>query len=352
MSKRWDTVLIAPALPLREAMAVLDRGGLRIALVVSAERRLLGTLTDGDLRRALLRHVPMDAPVGTVMAGQPMTVRPDTPREAILALMERHALLHVPVVTDDGQVVGLETLHGMMNRRRRDNPVFLMAGGFGKRLQPLTDQCPKPLLPVGEKPVLELIIDGFVQAGYHRFFISTHYRSDMIRERIGDGRRWGVDIRYVHEDEPLGTGGALGLLDAASVDRPMFLMNGDLLTTLDLNSLLDFHEEQAGVATMCVREYEHRVPYGVVQTDGLRIASMVEKPAYRCFVNAGIYVLSPELVHGVQRGRRVDMPTLLDEQLAAGRRVSMFPVHEYWLDIGRLEDFQRAQQDVAEYFHA
>ncbi|MDY0744261.1 nucleotidyltransferase family protein [Paucibacter sp. R3-3] len=347
----WDSVLIAPDLPLQAAMGVLDRGGLQIAVVVDAQRRILGTVTDGDVRRALIRQVRLDAPVADVMARQPRTAPAGSTKERILQLMERHQVSQIPLVDADGRVVGIETLHGLLHGKRRDNAVFLMAGGFGTRLQPLTDNCPKPLLNVGDKPILEIIIENFVRAGFHRFFISTHYLPEMIREHIGDGSRWDIEVQYVHEDEPLGTGGALGLLPRDAIREPMFMMNGDLLTNLDFNKLLDFHDSHDGIATMCVREHEHRVPYGVIEGDGLRITSMVEKPAYRYFINAGIYVLSPAVLEGVARGQRIDMPTLLQQRMDLGQPVNMFPVHEYWLDIGRMEDFQRAQYDVAGLFH-
>jgi dTDP-glucose pyrophosphorylase len=349
--KSWQSVLIGPQASLHDAIVALDKGGLQIALVVDSEQRILGTLTDGDVRRALLKQLPLATPASEVMSRRPHTALADSSKESVLALMERHQLLQIPLIDSDGRVVGLETLHGLLQGRRKNNAVFLMAGGFGKRLQPLTDNCPKPLLQVGEKPILELIIEGFVKAGFHRFFISTHYRPEMIRERIGDGSQWGVDVHYVHEEEPLGTGGALGLLPLEGIQEPLFMMNGDLLTNLDFGKLLRFHEEHDGVATMCVREHEHRVPYGVIETDGMRITSMVEKPAYRYFINAGIYVLSPEVIRGVAPGRRVDMPTLLEEQMGNGRTVNMFPLHEYWLDIGRMEDFQRAQFEVGGIFH-
>jgi NDP-sugar pyrophosphorylase family protein len=222
-----------------------------------------------------------------------------------------------------------------------------MAGGFGTRLHPLTHDCPKPLLKVGDKPILEIILEGFINAGFHRFFISTHYLPEMIRAHFGDGKRWGVSIRYVHESEPLGTGGALGLLPLDEIDQPIFLMNGDLLTTLDYRGLLDFHKAQGSIATMCVREYEYQVPYGVIQSEGHRITSMLEKPVQRFFINAGIYVLSPELVMSVKSDTRIDMPALLEQAIAQGGQVNMFPIHEYWLDIGRMEDFHRAQAEVA-----
>lgn len=343
---KWESLLVGPETSLEDAIAVLDRGGARIVIVADGDRRLLGTLTDGDVRRALLRHLSLDVPVGQVMCSTPQVAQRGWNREHVLSLMEGTRLLQLPVVDQSGRVVGLETLHDMLERRQLDNPVFIMAGGFGTRLYPLTQACPKPLLKVGGKPILELILESFIEAGFHRFFISTHYLPEMIREHFGDGTRWGVSIRYVHENEPLGTGGALGLLPHDEIDLPLFMMNGDLLTRVNYRGLLDFHQEHESIATMCVREYEHQVPYGVIKSDGHRIISMVEKPVQRFFVNAGIYLLAPELVRGVQPGTRIDMPTLLEHAMAAGNDVTMFPVHEYWLDIGRMEDFHRAQDEV------
>lgn len=344
--KQWESTLIGPEVTLGEAVATLDREALRIVMVVDDKRRLLGTLTDGDVRRALLKHLSLDVPVAEVMCASPRTAATGWSKERILADMEKYQLLQLPVLDQAGRVIGLETLHDLLNKRHRDNPVFLMAGGFGTRLQPLTHNCPKPLLKVGDKPILELILENFINAGFHRFFISTHYMPEMIREHFGDGSQWGVSIRYVHEEEPLGTGGALGLLPHNEIDQPLFMMNGDLLTTLNFQNLLEFHQDHSGVATMCVREYEHCVPYGVIQSEGHRICSMVEKPVHRFFINAGIYLLSPDLVKSVAPGVRVDMPTLLEREIANGNDVNMFPVHEYWLDIGRMEDFKRAQQEI------
>lgn len=342
---QWEATLVGPDTTMESAIATLDRVALRIVMVVDAERHLLGVVTDGDVRRALLRHVPLTTPVSDIMCTTPRTATQDWSREQILAVMDRHKFIQLPVVDAENRVVGLETLHGLLQRGKLDNPVFLMAGGFGTRLRPLTQDCPKPMLKVGEKPILELILESFINAGFHRFFISTHYMPEMIRQYFGDGSRWGVSIEYVHEAAPLGTGGALGLLPHDRIDLPLFMMNGDLLTTLNFRSLLDFHQEQQGVATMCVYEYEYTVPYGVIESDGRRITSIIEKPVQQFFINAGIYLLSPELVRSVQPGTRIDMPTLLERQIVAGREISMFPIHEYWLDIGRMEDFQRAQQE-------
>jgi dTDP-glucose pyrophosphorylase len=349
--QQWESVLIDPSTTLEEAIRTLDREALRIVLVVDDERRLLGTLTDGDVRRSLLSQVPLNVEVQRVMCSTPHTVERGWSRDRVLSVMEAHQLLQLPVLDKERRVVGLETLHGLLKKKQYNNPVFLMAGGFGSRLRPLTQSCPKPLLKVGEKPILELILDSFKNAGFHRFFISTHYMPEMIKDYFGDGSRWGVNIRYVHEDVPLGTGGALGLLPHDEIDLPLFMMNGDLLTTLNFQNLLEFYNSHSGVATMCVREYEQRIPYGVVQSDGHRITSIVEKPVSKFFINAGIYLLSPDLVKSVSPGTYLDMPTLLDREIAAGNSVNMFPVHEYWLDIGRMEDFQRAQADVSGLFN-
>lgn len=344
--KQWQNTLVQPDRSLEEAISVLDKGALRIALIVDADRKLLGTLTDGDIRRALLRHYSMNTPVREVMCSTPHAAGNNWTKEKMLAVMEDLELLQMPVLDEDGRVVGLETLHGLLEKKTVDNPVFLMAGGFGTRLRPLTNDCPKPLLKVGDKPILELILEALVKAGFHRFFISTHYLPEMIRDHFGDGSQWGVSVTYVHEETPLGTGGALGLLPKDQVDLPVIMMNGDLLTTINYRGLLDFHSEHDSIATMCVREYEHQIPYGVVQTDGTFITSMVEKPVQKCFINAGIYVVSPELVRSVKRGTRIDMPTLLEQAIAASQNVSMFPVHEYWLDIGKMDDFNRAQREI------
>lgn len=345
--KSWRNALVTPHVTLEQAIEVLDKAALRVVLVVDESEHLLGTLTDGDVRRALLKHLPLDVPVTQAMNANPKIAGQDWSRAKVLAVMEEFQVLQLPRIDGSGKLVGLDNLHDLLIQHRHDNPVFLMAGGFGTRLKPLTNNCPKPMLKVGDKPILEQILLGFVNSGFHKFYISTHYMPEVIRGHFGDGSQWGVTIHYVHEENPLGTGGALGLLPHEKINLPMFVMNGDLLTSLDFQSFLDFHESHEGLATMCVREYEHQVPYGVINSvDGSRITSMVEKPVQRFFVNAGIYLLDPVLVKSVERGVRIDMPTLLERQIENGQSVNMFPIHEYWLDIGRMDDFQKAQMEM------
>lgn len=344
--KNWETLLITPDTTLSQAIEVLDKGAQRIALVVDAHQHLLGTVTDGDIRRSLINHSSMDIPVKEMMCKEPKTAQAGWSKERILATMEKYQLLQLPIVDEKGNLVGLETLHDVLRKRHRDNPVFLIAGGFGTRLHPLTENCPKPLLKVGDKPILELILERFIDAGFHRFYISTHFMPEVIEEYFGDGSRWGASIQYVYEQQPLGTGGALGLLPHHEIDLPLFMMNSDLLTSLDFKSFLDFHQQHEGVATVCVREYEHRVPFGVMNFEQHRVTSIVEKPVHRFFINAGIYLLSPEFARSVAPNQRIDMPDLLQQHIDMGKQVNMFPIHEYWLDIGQMDDFKRAQRDV------
>jgi dTDP-glucose pyrophosphorylase len=331
---------------MEQAIQVLDSEALRIVMVVDDHERLVGTITDGDVRRALIRHQGMDTKLENVMNREPTMALLKDGREAILSMMKSKDLLQVPIVDDAGRVVGLETLQHLIKNVKLDNPVFLMAGGFGTRLQPLTNDIPKPLLKVGSMPILETILTKFVASGFHNFLISTHYKADMVREHFGDGNKWDVNIRYIHEDKPLGTAGALGLLPDDLPDLPIMMMNGDLLTEVNFERLLEFHNAQGGIATMCVREYDFQVPYGVIKAEGQVIKSVIEKPVHKFFVNAGIYVLGQELVKSVTGSDYLDMPQLLDESIRSGAQVNSFPIHEYWLDIGQMEEFERANRDV------
>jgi dTDP-glucose pyrophosphorylase/CBS domain-containing protein len=339
----WRSVVVTADQTLEDAIVALDKGALGIVLVVE-DKRLIGTLTDGDIRRALIRHLPMTTVICDVMFTTPLTAHWNDSRQLMLEKMSHRNLLHLPIVDDDGQLVGLETLKHLATTPQFDNPVFLMAGGFGKRLRPLTDDTPKPLLKVGNVPILEKILLQFIEYGFSNFYISTHYKAEMVRAHFGDGSAWGVRIDYVHEDEPLGTAGSLGLLPDG-IDKAVIMMNGDLLTRVNFASLLQFHQENEGLATVCVREYEFQVPYGVIYRDGVQIQKIEEKPVHKFFVNAGIYVLKPALLKKVAPERYLDMPNLLEQQIEAGESITMFPVHEYWLDIGQKSEYQRAQED-------
>lgn len=341
---KWESVVVSPDTPLAEAIRRIDKSGLQVALVLSEERRLLGIVTDGNIRRAILSGKDLDVPASQVMHPQPSAAPETASREELLALMRRKHIHHVPLLDDAGVVTGLATLDELTGVAERPNWVVLMAGGLGTRLQPLTNNYPKPLLPVGGKPILEKILESFAEQGFKRVFVSLNYKAEMIRDHFGTGSRWGVQIDYVHETTRLGTAGALSLLPERPT-APLVVMNGDLLTSTNFDSLLQFHADQGATATMAVREYDFQVPYGVVRLDGDRMSAIEEKPVQKFFVNAGIYALSPEALDYVPANTFFNMPTLFERVIASGRTTAAYPLREYWLDIGRLEEFERAQRE-------
>lgn len=349
--KFWTDICVGPASTIRDAIARIDAGEAQLALVVDAGQRLQGTVTDGDVRRGLLRGVPLDEPVSTIMNGSPTTVGPGSSRSDILALMKQKLLRQIPIVDHEGRLLGLETLNELLRPATRDNVVVVMAGGLGTRLRPLTDECPKPMLRVGERPILETILLNFIEYGFRRFYFSVNYRADMVIDHFGNGGRWGVRIDYLREKDRMGTAGALSLLPEHAT-TPLIVMNGDLLTKVNLDQLLDFHASHGAKATMCVREYDFQVPYGVLKLDHHRIVEIEEKPVQRFFVNAGIYVLEPETLDLLPSGCSFDMPSLFSQLIDQDEPTAAFPLREYWLDIGHHADFDKAQGDFAGEFDA
>jgi dTDP-glucose pyrophosphorylase/predicted transcriptional regulator len=341
----WKSVLLRPDHTIRDAIDVLNTESLRVVLVSDEKIKLLGTVTDGDIRRALTDHKSMDTVLSDIMFRNPTTALVTDNRADILGVMKTKGILQVPIVDNGNKIVGLETLHNILESKKYLNPVFLMAGGFGMRLQPLTNDTPKPLLKINNKPILETIINQFIEAGFHNFYISTHYKADMVRKHFGDGKKWNVNITYIHEDNPLGTAGALGLLPSDLPDLPIIMMNGDILTSVDFESLLKFHNEQDSIATMCVREYDVQVPYGVVKLSQQKLESITEKPIQKFFINAGIYVLSSSILDCVDGKSHIDMPHLLEKKIKGNKKVSVFPLHEYWIDIGQLDHLKQAKID-------
>ncbi len=346
----WKKVVIKPDSSLKRAIEVLQEGTYKIVLVANEDNRLLGTVTDGDIRRALIKKLPMNFEISSIMNRQPITVEKSAALRELLSLMSGKGLMHIPIVDQNGILCGLETLHHLIEKPLYDNPVFLMAGGFGTRLHPLTESTPKPLLRVGDKPILETIINQFIDQGFHNFYVSTHFESEQIRNYFKNGEQYGVSIQYIHENEPLGTAGSLGLLPSNTPNLPIIIMNGDILTRVNFRRLLDFHGNNNAGATMCVREYDFQVPYGVIDIDGLNIRKIREKPIQRFFVNAGIYVLDKNLVNTIDGKSYLNMTDFLKKELDYCG-VSAFPIHEYWLDIGRMEEFEKANQDVITMFN-
>ena len=346
---RWKDVLVSPLTSIIDTIKIIDATALQIALVVDDNNRLLGTLTDGDVRRAILSETSLTDPVQTVMNREFTSVSITETRDNILALMKEKQFHQIPVLDENRCIVGLELLDELLSIKKRHNLVVLMAGGLGTRLGLLTKECPKPLLKVGNKAVLETIIDNCKEYGFYKFAISINYKAEMIQDYCKDGSQWGVEISYIHENKRLGTAGALGLLQTTP-DLPILVMNADVLTKVNFQHLLDFHDGHQSVATMCVREYDFQVPYGVVKIDKQRLLGIEEKPVHRFFVSAGIYILNPEILGVVPKDEYFDMPTLFDKMLEQNMETTVFPIREYWLDIGKLDDFERANGEYDEVF--
>lgn len=345
----WKNVLITTDTPIVKAIEIIDRAGLQIALVVNENGRLLGTVTDGDIRRAILKHLSLDETVTKVMNPAPCFVYRNQSRENANLLMKSKKLHQIPVLDEEHRVVGLEIADKLFPPPPRDNWVMLMAGGLGRRLAPLTENCPKPLLKVGDKPLLETILESFIEQGFRHFYISVNYKAETIINHFGNGSRWAVEIEYLHESKPLGTAGALGLLPAKP-EKPLLLMNGDILTKINYGKLLDSHKKNLTDATICVKEYNLQIPYGVVTTQKNKLLKIEEKPLQRFFINGGLYVINPSVLDYVPVSSYLDIPVLLRTLLDQGKDIAVFPIHEYWIDIGRFDDYERANNDFSKVF--
>ena len=337
-------VSIRAEVSLLEALRVIDRTSAQIVLVLDGNCRLLGTLTDGDIRRGILHGETRDAPAELLMNRQFRFVRRGEDRAAVMEMMRREMLSQIPVLDADDRVVELLLLQDLLSPAELPNAVVLMAGGKGSRLRPYTEHCPKPMLPVDGKPMLEILLEQCIAGGFRNFYLSVNYLKEKIIDYFGDGKRYGVSIHYLVEDEPLGTAGSLKLLPN-SVRDPFLVMNGDVLTRLNPSHLLSFHKEHEATATMCVREHVTTSPFGVVQTKGVELAGFEEKPSYRQLVNAGVYVIDPQLLPLLPTHQATDMPSLLLSAQQVGQRVAVCPIHEYWIDVGRPETLRQAHKE-------
>ncbi|OGT37985.1 MAG: hypothetical protein A3F11_03170 [Gammaproteobacteria bacterium RIFCSPHIGHO2_12_FULL_37_14] len=348
---RWKNVLINTDTTVLSAIRHMDAEALRVLLVVDEAQHLLGIITDGDIRRYLLKQSSLEATVEQIMNKNPVVAFISENQDQLLMKMHSLGILHLPIVDDEKRVVGLETLEHLFSRNIRENWVVFMAGGMGKRLYPLTVDCPKPLLKINNKPISEILLENFIKCGFKNYYFSVNYKADMIREYYGSGARWGVQIHYIEEDDALGTAGSLSLLPTPP-DKPFFVINADILTNINFGHVLDFHQEQTGnpKATLCVRQYQNTIPFGVVHLDEKdhRLVDIEEKPVKNYFINAGIYILEPDTLQHLSFNSYCDMPNYLTHLVRQGLHVSTFPIREYWLDIGHHDNLVRAETDYTE----
>lgn len=339
----WRKAILSPDASIQQAISNLDHVAIKICLIVSHAGELIGTLSDGDIRRGLLKGLGLDSSIDGIVHQNPFVVPPDLPRELVIQLMVANKIQQIPVVDDQHQVVGLHLWDDITTPPARPNLMVIMAGGMGTRLRPHTENCPKPLLPVAGKPMLEHIIERAKMGGFNRFVLAIHYLGHMIEEHFGNGQRLGVQIDYLREQTPLGTAGALGLL-APQPDEAFVVTNGDVITDIHYGELLDFHLRHNAAATMAVRVHEWQHPFGVVQIQGIDIVGFEEKPVARSHINAGVYAIAPSSLRELSSNARCDMPTLFERLQIQGQRTVAYPMHEPWLDVGRPSDYETAQR--------
>jgi len=347
--KHWETVLVGNGTSLREALIKINEAATQMALVVDDHRRLLGTLSDGDVRRALIRGLSIADPVERAMNTTPKTVLAGGTRDEIRSLMKRLGVHQVPLVDAHGVVVGLEVVDDFFVPAARSNWVVVMAGGLGTRLKELTQTMPKPMLKVGARPLLETLLRSYVDQGFRQFYLAVNYKAEIIENYFGNGEAIGAEIRYLRETRRMGTAGALGLLPEPPI-APLIVANGDLLVKHDYVQMLEEHVACGAAATMAVREYEYQIPYGVVLEEGDAIRRIDEKPIHRTLVSAGMYVLSPEALALVPADTPMDMPALFDAVIAKKMPARCHRVSGYWIDVGRMADYEKANTDYPEVF--
>lgn len=344
-----ENIIISEDATLRKVLSVIEEGKLKIALVVNNDKKLVGLITDGDVRRALLNNLKIDDTINDILIKKPIVCSIDDSKDQILQTAIENQILQVPILDNDGVLVGLEIIDELLKPRIKEEKIVLMVGGLGTRLMPLTEDTPKPMLKVGDKPILETIILNFKRHGYTNIILSVGYKAEVIKNYFGDGTNFGVTIEYINEKKRMGTAGALSLMEDILSDN-FFVMNGDLLTSLNFDYMMKFHLENNSIATMGLREYDFQVPYGVVNVEGSKIIGIEEKPVHNFFVNGGIYILSREVFKFIPNNLYLDMPTLFETIINKKLTTLSYKIKGYWLDIGRIEEYQKANEEYFKVF--
>jgi dTDP-glucose pyrophosphorylase len=343
----WRNAILPSSATIQQAIRNLDQVAIKIVLVANDAGELEGTISDGDIRRGLLRGLDINSPITSIIHRNALVVPPQMGRETVMQIMVANKIQQIPVVDERHRVVGLHLWDQITTPPLRSNLMVIMAGGMGTRLRPHTEDCPKPLLPVAGKPMLEHIIERAKLEGFTHFVLAIHYLGHMIEEYFGRGERLQVEINYLREQSPLGTAGALALLSPRP-DAPFVVTNGDVITDIRYGELLDFHIRHKAAATMAVRVHEWQHPFGVVQTQGVDIVGFDEKPVARSHINAGVYALQPDVLGELEMAAPCDMPTLFERLQAKARRTVAYPMHEPWLDVGRPDDLAQAIAEARE----
>ncbi|QDD13368.1 CBS domain-containing protein [Candidatus Methylopumilus rimovensis] len=341
----WKHAILLENSSIQDAIVNLDKIAIQIVLVCNKDKTLLGTISDGDIRRGLLKGLTLNSPIKAIMNKNPLVVSKNILRDSVLELMSLNRIRQVPVVDENNKLIGLHLFDYLLEPKDRKNTMVIMAGGRGKRLHPFTNERPKPMLEIAGKPILEHIIQHAKSEGFKSFIISINYLGHILEDYFGDGKKFNIKINYIREDIPLGTAGSLSLLPSAP-NLPFIVTNGDVITDIKYGELLDFHNRHDASATMAVRAHEYQNPFGIVQTDGLDIVGFEEKPITRSHINAGVYVLNPQVLELLELGEHCDMPGLFERLQTLKKRTVAYPMHEPWLDVGSHHDLEIAKKNI------
>lgn len=342
--KNWQNLVIREGETIKSVMGLFEKNNAQIAIVATQDNILVGTVTDGDIRRGILKNIDLNDSIKQVVNYKPVTVAQNTPYQEVFQKAVALDLKYIPIVNEKKEIKGVYSKEDLVSAPLRDNPVVIMAGGEGLRMRPLTNTIPKPLVDLNGTPIIERLLVHLINQGFKDFYLSINYLGDMIENYFGDGKRWGVSISYLKEDRKLGTAGSLKLLDDRKIENNVIVLNGDLVTNINFGQLVDYHVSETADATIGAQKVFLKVPYGVINYQDNRVLSLKEKPLASYCVNCGIYVLSPNIIKEIQIDDKIDMTCLINQLTQQKKKVILFPIYEDWQDIGNLRDLEVVRQ--------
>jgi|GEM_PF-41364 len=351
MNQDLENLTISESSTLQDAITTIDVRGYGLVMVVDATGRLVGTISDGDIRRAIIAGLSISTSVQEVLKRKqgtkhpvPVTARAGTTAEELKVLMLAHTFRQIPLLDDEDRVVGLALLEELVPEEPLPVRALVLAGDHGIKLHPHQEELPKPLLPVGNQPLFELMLGHLKRSGIQQVHMSTHYKSKKIVDRFGDGSAFGVRLSYLEEGEPLGSAGSLLLIP--ETDEPILVLNGDILTKVDFKIMLDYHKEHKADMTIAVKSRDFQIAYDVIKTNGIFVDSFEKQPVAQHFINAGIYLFNPDIRRMIPTNSKYDIDELIAKLKEAGKTIVCFPIREYWQDIGQLEGYKQALNDA------
>ncbi len=344
--EKWKKAIVSKETKISEVINALNEAGTRIILICENKKQLIGVVGDSDIRRALLRNISLDDEIHTIMTKNPSVAYEWDSKDDILNLMKNQQKFEIPILNILNEVCDLKVINELLDAQPLNNQVVLMAGGLGTRLHPITKEIPKPLVPINGKPIIQILIDSLAKSGLNNIHVAINYKGHMIKDFLNDVS---IDsnISFIEEKKRLGTAGALSLIENIPVD-PMFVLNSDILTTIDYNKMLDFHNKNRNAMTVAVKREKIIIPFGVIEIENERVQSVHEKPEQFYFANVGVYIINPELISLIPEDQYYDMPSLINKALEYNKRIGSFLVHEYWKDIGKHDELEKAQVDIIE----